>query len=59
MTHDDINWLDIVDYIFDTEKKKIGIQGHYDKEIDAIVFSRTAFDCLAKRYLNCEVKEYK
>ena len=55
MTHEDINWLDTVDYIFDTGEKKIGIRGHYDKDIEAIVFAKPAFDCLVRRYLNCEI----
>lgn len=59
MTHADINNLEIVGYIFDTGEKKIGIEGHYDKNIDAIVFPRPAFDCFVRRYLNGEVNDYE
>lgn len=55
MTHKDINNFEPVNYVFDTEKKMFGITGWYDKNTDAIVFSKGTFDCVARRYLNGKI----
>lgn len=48
MTHNDINDLDIIEYVFEINGKKKGIEAHYDKNIDALVFPKSPFEYIVK-----------
>ena len=44
MTNNDINNLEVRDYIFKIGDRGKGIQARYDADIDALIFPRAAFD---------------